>query len=102
MGARSQLQGNNRKERNAFEAMHNILRLSTRDPKMIAKLRAGFTKLDMDNNGSLDREEFQIVYTNVSNFKKVQVPSLEELMIQYDGNHDGLIQYVEYERLMKW
>jgi Ca2+-binding EF-hand superfamily protein len=96
--ARSQLQGNTRKERNAFEAMHQLMQISSRDPKLSAKLRQSFTKLDMDGNGTLNREEFQIVYANL----KTPGPSLEDLMSQYDANHDGVIQFAEFERLMKW
>mmetsp|Transcript_14635 Transcript_14635/g.41832 ORF Transcript_14635/g.41832 Transcript_14635/m.41832 type:complete len:385 (+) Transcript_14635:3-1157(+) len=100
--ARSQLQGNNRKERTAFEAMHNLLRMSARDPKMTAKLRAAFNKLDMDGNGKLDRKEFEIVYTNVKWPSNMPMPSLDELMSQYDANHDGVLQYGEFERLSQW
>merc|ERR1712098_306527 len=97
---RSELRGSTRKERSAFEAMHLLLQTSARDPRLPAKLRASFTKLDLNGNGTLDREEIQIVYDSIN--PPSPKPSLDELMSQYDANHDGVMQFGEFERLMMW
>lgn len=97
--ARSKLEGGTRKQRSALESLNLLLQVSTRDPKLAAQMRATFTKMDIDGNGTLCRNELQIVYDCVH---KPAHPSVDELIAEYDANHDGKIQFSEFERLMGW
>jgi len=98
--SRSTLDGGTRKERDAAESIHLLLQVSSRDPKLSAQMRATFTKLDINGNGALEKEEFQTVYRAVK--IPPPKPSLDELMSQYDANHDGKLQFAEFERLITW
>lgn len=97
--ARSKLEGGTRKERSALESLKLLLQVSMRDPKLSAQMRATFTKMDIDGNGTLCRNELQIVYDCVH---QPVHPSVDELIAEYDANHDGKIQFSEFERLMCW
>jgi len=77
-----------------------LLSVSLRDERLQAKMRSTFTKLDLDSNGSLDRSELLITYELAD--LRPPMPSLDELIDRYDANHDGKIQFCEFEQLMKW
>jgi len=96
--ALSQLQGETRQERTAYAAMQALLQTSRHDSKLQAKCRATFRKLDMNGNGALSPEQFQIVYNSVPS----QCPnlSLEEMMAKFDKRGDGALQFGEFEALV--
>lgn len=96
--SRSTLEGGTRKERDAAESMHLLLQVSSCDPKLSAQMRSTFTKLDINSTGTLDKDEFRTVYMAVK--IPPPKPSLDEFMSQYDVNHDGIIQFAEFERLV--
>lgn len=98
--ARANLEGSTRKERDAAEAVHSLLQLSARDPKLSAKMRAAFTRMDVNGNGTLERGELEIVYKSAK--LSPSQPSLDDLIARYDANHDEKIQFSEFERLMRW
>lgn len=96
--SRSALPGATRKQRDAAAALELLLRTSKHDDKLPVKLRATFTKLDLNSNGKLDRSELEVIYQITS----IQDPPLDELIARYDANHDGVIQFPEFERLIGW
>lgn len=94
------LPGATRKQRDAAAALNVLLQADRKDPKLLAKIRATFTRLDLDGNGSLDSEELQILYSCVE--LPPSCPSVEQLVEKFDENNDGKIQFAEFEHLMVW
>jgi len=94
----SQLQGETRQERTAYAATLALLQTNKRDTKLSAKCRATFQKLDMNGNGSLSSDQFEIVYNCITT--KTGKLSLEELLAQFDKNGDGALQFGEFEALI--
>lgn len=95
---RSALPGATRKQRDAAAALDTLLRTSAQDDKLATKMRATFQKLDNNSNGALERGELEMLYQVTS----IREPPLDELIAKYDANHDGVIQFPEFERLVRW
>ncbi|KAJ9089430.1 hypothetical protein DSO57_1013178 [Entomophthora muscae] len=77
---------------------------SVENPKLIPKLMKLFSKSDVNNDGSLDFQEFTALAEKISKDRpqaSVHLNKLADVFAKYDADHSGTLDLKELECLMK-